>query len=153
HELRNPLAPISNSLHILRLSGELSPAMEQIREVMERQVTHLVRLVDDLLDASRTKRDKIELRKEHVELAPVLRIAVEPSQPMIDAARHQLAIALPSGPVVLDADPVRVAQVVSNLLNNSAKYTPDGGQIWLSAKAEGPDAVISVRDTGIGISP
>jgi PAS domain S-box-containing protein len=153
HELRNPLAPISNSLHILRLSGELSPAMEQIRGVMERQVNQLVRLVDDLLEASRIKHDRIELRKEHVELAGVLRSAIETSRPIINAAGHQLAIALPAEVVLLNADPVRIAQVVSNLLNNAAKYTPDGGQIWLTAKAEAGEAIISVRDTGIGIPP
>ena len=153
HELRNPLAPISNSLHILRLCGELSPAMEQIRGIMERQVNHLVRLVDDLLEASRIKHDKIELRKEHIELAGVLCSAIETSRPIIDAAGHQLAIALPAEVVLLNADPVRISQVVSNLLNNAAKYTPDGGQIWLTAKAEGGEAVISVRDTGIGIPP
>jgi PAS domain S-box-containing protein len=151
HELRNPLAPISNSLHILRLSGELSPAMEQIRGIMERQVSQLVRLVDDLLEASRIKRDKIELRKEQVELAAVLRNAIETSRPLIDAAGHQLAITMPADVVLLDADPVRIAQVVSNLLNNAAKYTPDGGQIWLTAKEEGEEALILVRDTGIGI--
>jgi len=153
HELRNPLAPISNSLHILRLSGELSPAMEQIRGIMERQVQQLVRLVDDLLEASRIKRDKLELRKDRVELAAVLWSAIETSRPLIDAAGHQLAIAMPADTVLLDADPVRIAQVVSNLLNNAAKYTPDGGQIWLTAKTESGEAVISVRDTGIGIPP
>jgi PAS domain S-box-containing protein len=153
HELRNPLAPISNSLHILRLSGELSPAMEQIRGIMERQINHLVRLVDDLLEASRIKHDKIELRKENVELAGVLCSAIETSRPFIDAAGHQLAIALPAEVVLLHADPVRIAQVVSNLLNNAAKYTPDGGQIWLTAKAEAGEAIVSVRDTGIGIPP
>lgn len=153
HELRNPLAPISNSMHILRLSGELSPAMEQIRGVMERQVNQLVRLVDDLLEASRMKHDKLELRKDRIELAGVLWSAIETSRPLIDAAGHQLAITMPADVVLLDADPVRIAQIVSNLLNNAAKYTPDGGQIWLTAKAEAAEAVISVRDTGIGIPP
>jgi PAS domain S-box-containing protein len=153
HELRNPLAPISNSLHILRLSGELSPAMEQIRGIMERQVHQLVRLVDDLLEASRIRHDKVELRKEHVELAALLRSAIETSRPLIDAAGHQLAIALPADVVLLDVDPVRIAQIVSNLLNNAAKYTPDGGQIWLTASVEAAEAAISVRDNGIGIPP
>lgn len=153
HELRNPLAPISNSLHILRLSGELSPAMEQIREIIERQVNQLVHLVDDLLEASRIKLDKIELRKERVELAAILRSAIDTSRPLIEAAGHQLAITLPSEPILLDADPVRIAQVVSNLLNNAAKYTPDGGQIWLTSRVDGTEAAISVRDNGIGIPP
>ncbi len=157
HELRNPLAPICNSLHILRLAGADAAAHEPVVEMMERQVGHMVRLVDDLLEVSRITRGKIELRKERVELAAVIRSAVEASQPMIDAGNHQLAISLPSEPVTLEADPVRLAQVFSNLLNNAAKYTDRGGQIRLSARilngGSRPPAEIevSVRDTGIGI--
>lgn len=151
HELRNPLAPIRNSLHILRLSGELTPAAERVHEVMERQVSHLVRLVDDLLEVSRISQGKIELRRESIELAAVIRSAVEASRPAIDEARHQLAISIPAEPILLDADGVRLAQVVSNLLNNAARYTDPGGQIWLTSRQENDEAVISVRDTGIGI--
>jgi PAS domain S-box-containing protein len=153
HELRNPLAPIRNSLHILRLSGELTPAGERVQEVMERQVDHLVRLVDDLLEISRISQGKIELRKESVELASVILSAVETSRPLIEEARHQLAISIPPQPLMLDADAVRVAQIVANLLNNAAKYTDTGGQIWLTAQQEQGQVAISVRDTGIGISP
>lgn len=152
HELRNPLAPIRNSLHILRLSGELTPAGERVQEVMERQVDHLVRLVDDLMEVSRISRGKIELRKEPVELAALIRSAVETSRPLIDEARHQLAISIATEPLTVDADAVRVAQIIANLLNNAAKYTDSGGQIWLSARQEAGDALISVRDTGVGIA-
>jgi len=153
HELRNPLAPIRNSLHIMRLSGELTPAGERVQEVMERQVNHLIRLVDDLMEVSRISRGKIELRKEPTELAEVMASAVEASRPLIEEARHQLAISVPTEPLTLEADGIRLAQIISNLLNNAAKYTDAGGQIWLSARREAADVVISVRDTGIGIPP
>jgi PAS domain S-box-containing protein len=153
HELRNPLAPIRNSLHILRLSGDLTPATEHVQEVLERQVNHLVRLVDDLLEISRISQGKFELRKEPVELASVIVSAVETSRPLIDEARHQLAISIPPQPLMLEADGVRVAQIVANLLNNAAKYTDAGGQIWLTAQQEAGQIVIAVRDTGIGIDP
>ena len=151
HELRNPLAPICNSLHILGLADDVDPAIAKIRDIMERQTNHLVRLVDDLLEVSRITQGKIELRSETVELAAVIRSAIETSRPMIDAARHQLAIVLPAEPLTLQADPVRLAQVVANLLNNAAKYTPERGQVWLSASADASEAVIEVRDNGIGI--
>jgi signal transduction histidine kinase len=153
HELRNPLAPVRNALHILRLSGGSGPAAGHILEMMERQVGHMVRLVDDLLEISRITRGKIELRKERVELAAVVRSAVETSRPLIEAARHQFTLALPQEAVVVEADPVRLAQVIANLLNNAAKYTEEGGQVWLSARREGGEAVVSVRDTGLGIPP
>jgi CheY-like chemotaxis protein len=151
HELRNPLAPISNSLHILRMSGELSPATERVREIMERQVNQMVRLVDDLLEVSRITRNKMELRKEPVELAAILRTAVETSRPLIDDLEHQLAISMPTEPITLHADPVRLSQVIANLLNNAAKYTPRGGQIRLSARQENETAVVTVADNGLGI--
>jgi signal transduction histidine kinase/CheY-like chemotaxis protein len=151
HELRNPLAPIRNSLHLLRLSGELSPSLEPVRDIMERQVDQMVRLVDDLLDVSRIASGKIELRTEAVELATIVSGAVETVRPLIDAAGHQLAISLPAEPIILEADPLRLSQVIGNLLNNAAKYTKEGGQIWLSARREAGEAVISIRDTGLGI--
>ena len=151
HELRNPLAPIRNSLHILRLSGELTPAGERIHEMMERQVNHLVHLVDDLMEVSRISRGRIELRKERIALAAIVRHAVETSRPLIDAAGHQLAISLPTEVVMLDGDEVRLAQVLSSLLNNAARYTEPGGQIWLTARRAGSHVTISVRDTGQGI--
>ena len=151
HELRNPLAPIRNSLHLLRMSGGGGPAAEPVHELMERQVSHMVRLVDDLMEVSRITRGRIELRKERVELVAVLRSAIETSRPLIEAARHQLAITLPGEPLILNADPVRLSQVIANLLNNAAKYTEEGGQIWLSARREGEMATVSVRDAGVGI--
>ncbi|HVW39005.1 MAG TPA: PAS domain S-box protein, partial [Pirellulales bacterium] len=151
HELRNPLAPISNSLHLLRLSGDLDPAVSRVREIMERQVSHLVRLVDDLLEVSRITRGKIELRQETVELAGIIDGAVETTRPIIESLAHQLAIAVPPAPITISADPLRLMQVVANLLTNAAKYTERGGQIWLAARREGDEAVISVRDTGLGI--
>jgi signal transduction histidine kinase len=151
HELRNPLAPIRNSLHILRMSGGGGPAVDRVHEMMERQVNHMIRLVDDLMEVSRITRGKIELRKERIELAAILRSAVETSRPLIEAARHELAISLPAEPVMLDADPVRLSQVVANLLNNAAKYTEEGGQIRLTARREGEEVAVSVKDTGLGI--
>jgi PAS domain S-box-containing protein len=151
HELRNPLAPIRNSLHILRLSGELTPAGEKIQEVMDRQVDHLVRMVDDLLEVSRISRGKIELRREPIELATAILNAVETSRPLIDEAGHQLAISIPPQPLTLNADSVRLSQIIANLLNNAAKYTDPGGQIWLTAQPDDDEVAISIRDTGIGI--
>jgi CheY-like chemotaxis protein len=119
---------------------------------MERQLNHLVRLVDDLLEVSRITRGKIELRKENVELAAVARNALETSRPLIDAAKVQLAISLPQNPIIVNGDPVRLAQVFANLLNNAAKYTNEGGQIWFTAREENNQAVVSIRDTGIGIT-
>jgi signal transduction histidine kinase len=149
HELRNPLAPIRNSLHILRLAGSDSGAAERVREMMERQVGQMVRLVDDLMEVSRITRGKIELRKERVELAGIIRSAVETSKPLIEAARHQLAISLPAEPLILEADPIRLAQVLANLLNSAAKYTEEAGQIRITARREGSSAVVSVRDSGV----
>ncbi|HEX7226965.1 MAG TPA: ATP-binding protein, partial [Candidatus Binatia bacterium] len=153
HELRNPLAPIRNSLHILRLTGTSKPGIEQVYEMMERQVNQMVRLVDDLLEISRITRGQIELRKERVSLTSVIQSAVELSKPLIEEARHNLEISLPPETLIFEADPVRLEQIVSNLLNNAAKYTNPGGRIWLTARRESDDIVISVRDSGIGILP
>ncbi len=153
HELRNPLAPIRNSLQILKMPRVDAEMAERSREMMERQVHHLVRLVDDLLDVSRVMRGKIELRKERVELASVVARAVETVQPLMDAQRHDLSVRLPPDTIPLDADPVRLAQVVGNLLTNAAKYTEPGGRISVTAGREGGMAVLRVRDTGIGIAP
>lgn len=153
HELRNPLAPIRNSLGILRLGARDAAVAERVHAMMDRQVTHLVRLVDDLLEVSRITRGKIELRRERVELARVVHSAVEVSGPLIDAARQQLSIQLPPEPLFLEADPVRLAQVLGNLLNNASRYTGEGGRIWLSVGRRGAQATISVRDNGAGIDP
>jgi signal transduction histidine kinase/DNA-binding response OmpR family regulator len=150
HELRNPLAPIRNAIQITKMSDQRE-VREQARALMERQLEQMVRLVDDLMDVSRITRDKLELRRERVELAAVVRNAVETSRPVIEQACHELTVTLPPQPVHLDADPTRLAQVLLNLLNNASKYTDRGGRIWLSAERQGSDAVVSVRDTGIGI--
>ena len=152
HELRNPLAPIRNSLHVLRMTGTEDPAVRDVHEVMERQVKHMVRLVDDLLEVSRIASGKIELRTEPIDLAAVLRSAVEISKPAIEAAGLRLTIAAPKEPVRVEGDGVRLSQVLANLLNNAAKFTERGGQIWLTLSSNGTAGEISVRDNGIGIS-
>jgi PAS domain S-box-containing protein len=152
HELRNPLAPIRNGLHLLRRSPPGSESAEQARAMMERQLGHLVRLVDDLLEVSRISSGKIELRREPIELARAVQSAVETSSPAIEAARHRLEVCLPNEPLPLHADFVRIAQVIANLLNNAAKYTDPGGSIVLGVRREGAEALISVRDSGVGLA-
>jgi signal transduction histidine kinase len=153
HELRNPLAPIRNSVNLLRLSGAAAQPAGQMWEMMDRQVEHMVRLVDDLMDVSRLTRGRIELRREAVSLADVIAAAVETSRPLIEAARHRLDVSLPPEPLVVEADPMRLAQVFSNLLNNAVKYTDAGGRIRISAARDDGAAVVTVSDTGIGMSP
>jgi len=151
HELRNPLAPIGNAVEIMRLAGD-EKTQVRAREMIDRQLHQLVHLVDDLLDVSRISQGKLELRRERIEVQAVLRSAVETSRPLIDAGRHELVIE--PGPVpgiVVDGDLTRLTQVVANLLNNAAKYTPAGGRITLATLRDGDDAVIRVSDTGIGI--
>jgi signal transduction histidine kinase len=152
HELRNPLAPIRNWVNVLRLTGA-DDESRQIWDKMDRQVSHMVRLVDDLLELSRITRGKIDLRLEPVELAQVIAAAVEASRPLIQAERHQLTISVPDQPIIVSADPVRLTQVVSNLLNNAVKYTDSGGRIALQVGCDDHHATVSVKDTGIGISP
>jgi PAS domain S-box-containing protein len=153
HELRNPLAPIRTSLQILKMPRVDAATVERSREMMERQVHHLVRLVDDLLDVSRVMRGKIELRRERIELATVVARAVETVQPLLDTQGHHLGVRLPKESLPLDADPVRLTQVVGNLLTNAAKYTDSNGHIGLTVEREDDMAVLRVRDTGIGIAP
>jgi CheY-like chemotaxis protein/nitrogen-specific signal transduction histidine kinase len=152
HELRNPLAPIRNALQILHMTPAGSDTIP-LHQIMERQVTHMVRLVDDLLEVSRITSGKIELRPEPVDLAGVLHSAVETSKPLLEACGHSFTISIPAEPIPLVADPVRLSQVVANLLNNAAKYTEAGGKIWLSASRNNGEVAISVRDTGVGIPP
>ena len=153
HELRNPLAPLRNGLQVIRLTGANATAVAQARAMMERQLGHMVRLIDDLLDISRINRNKMELRRSRILLADVVNSAVETVRPAIEAAGHELTVSLPQGQIFLDADLTRLAQVFSNLLTNSAKYTEHGGRIWLTAERWGAEVVVSVRDTGIGIPP
>ncbi len=151
HELRNPLAPIRNAVHYLGLKASPDPALRNARDIIDRQVKHLVRLVDDLLDISRISSGKIGLRKERVSLALIVTNAVEASRPAIESENHQLTVTLPAEPVYLDADLTRLAQVLQNLLNNAAKYTAPGGKIGLHAEFDGHSVAIRVVDTGIGI--
>ncbi|MBA3481384.1 MAG: response regulator, partial [Pirellulales bacterium] len=151
HELRNPLAPIRTGLELMRMSGDDLVLIEEVRTTMEGQVQQLVRLVDDLLDVSRITSGKVTLRKERMELASVVQSAVEATRTIIEESRHKLTVTLPPQPVSLEADPTRLAQILSNLLTNAARYTPDGGHIWLTAERQGSDVVVTVKDTGIGI--
>jgi PAS domain S-box-containing protein len=154
HELRNPLAPLRNALTLLRDGPGPAPAtVAALHEMMERQVNHLVRLVDDLLEMSRITRGILELRRARVELGSVVRNAVETSEPLIREAGHRLEIQLPPGPVWLEGDPVRLAQIFANLLNNAARFTPVGGRITIAAEAREGEGRVAVRDTGRGFVP
>ena len=151
HELRNPLAPLSSGLQVMKLSAADPAAIERTRGMMERQVSHMVHLVDDLLDIARITTGKVDLKKERVELQTIIASAVETSMPLIEAGRHELLVHMPDEELLLEVDLTRVAQVVSNLLNNAAKYTPARGRIGLTVQREGSQVVIAVSDTGIGI--
>ncbi|TWI69988.1 signal transduction histidine kinase [Pseudoduganella lurida] len=153
HELRNPLAPLRTGLDIMRLSGGDPAAGERARGVMERQLKQMVRLVDDLLDVSRINTGKLAIRREEIELHAVVSNALEIARPFIDAQGHTLTVGLPAGPVVILGDATRLAQVLSNLLNNAARYTPRGGRIALTATVADGRLRISVADNGIGIAP
>lgn len=153
HELRNPLAPLRNGLYVLAHTGGQGAAAGRALAMMERQLGQMVRLIDDLLDLSRLSRGKIALQKERVSLAAVAHQAVETSRPAIDEGAHVLEIDAPPEPIHVDADPTRLAQAISNLLHNAAKFTPRGGHIRLSVERRGGEAVASVRDDGIGIPP
>lgn len=153
HELRNPLAPIRNAVQVLHLKGPDVPELRWALGVFDRQVRQMVRLTDDLLDIARITSNRIELSRTPVALAEMLDTAVETSRPHIEMAGLDLEVAVPPEAIVIDGDPIRLSQVVSNLLNNAAKYTTRGGRIWLRAEQRGDQAVITVRDTGVGIPP
>jgi PAS domain S-box-containing protein len=150
HELRNPLAPIRSGLSVLRM-GTLSADDDEVVGIMERQVNQLVHLVNDLLDVARVTTGKVVLRREKVALQTVIQAAVETNRPVMDASAHSLRLNLPADPIFVDADPTRISQVITNLLNNAAKYTPPRGQIMLSLEREGGEAVVRVADNGVGI--
>jgi PAS domain S-box-containing protein len=151
HELRNPLAPLRNGLHILKLRSDADPTVSQTVSMMDRQMTHLVRLVDDLVDVSRITRGKLELRRRKVLLTEVLGNSVESSRAFIESHRHELIVDVRAGNLLVDGDPDRLAQVFSNLLLNAAKYTETGGRITLILDHENDEAIIAVQDNGIGI--
>jgi CheY-like chemotaxis protein/nitrogen-specific signal transduction histidine kinase len=151
HELRNPLAPIRNALDVLGLDDGDPERRAALRATMGRQVNYMVRLVDDLLEASRVSRGRIELRRRAIDLRDALRSAVELSAPLIEAGCYTLRVDMPETPLTVDADPVRLTQVFGNLLNNAAKYGRSGGRIWVRASAAGDAAVVEITDDGIGI--
>jgi len=151
HELRNPLSPIVTALQLTRLQGPES--FERARDVIERQVGHLTRLVDDLLDVSRIARGKVELRTETVEMAEIVAKAIEMASPLLEKRAHTLVVDVPRHGLMVDGDPMRLGQVVSNLLTNAAKYTPQGGRVTILAERSATDVVLTVRDTGMGIAP
>lgn len=153
HELRNPLAPLRTGLSVLQLGNGDPATTAKMLPLLQRQVDHMVRLVDDLLEVSRVSGGKVELRLEPVDVSSALRSAVETSRPLIDAAHHRLLLDLPGETLTVNADPVRLSQIIANLLNNSAKYTDHGGRIELRAERDGNDALIVVQDNGRGIAP
>jgi PAS domain S-box-containing protein len=151
HELRNPLAPISMGLDLLEISMGDEQAVREVRAMMQRQTRHMVRLVDDLLDVSRITRGKLDLRRDEIDLGDVIRNAVEAAQPLVDESQHQLSVQMPEKRILLYADANRLTQVLVNLLNNAAKYTPRQGRIEVSAEGTATEAVVTVSDSGIGI--
>jgi signal transduction histidine kinase/ActR/RegA family two-component response regulator len=152
HELRNPLAPMRNVLEILRLKELRDPQLHWARDVLQRQVGHMTQLVDDLLEVSRITQGKLQLRLQPVELEPLVQAALETVRPALQAAEHRFELVLPQQPVWLQADPVRLTQVLVNLLGNAVKYTPQGGHVALCTRCEGAEVVIDVADNGIGIA-
>ncbi len=152
HELRNPLAPVTTALQIMRIHENEPVRVARSREIVERQVEHMTRLIDDLLDVSRITRGKIELREQPLVLSSVIERAVESARPLIDERGHRVALDLPTEPVTFLADPARLAQVFANLLNNAAKYTDVGGRIWLRARVDGNELVVGVKDDGPGFT-
>ncbi len=151
HELRNPLAPLSSALHLLQLPNISEKSEAEVYAIMERQINQLVHIVDDLLDMARSTTQTIELRLEKAHLADIVQGAVETSKPLLDAAGHKLTVLLPGEPIELEVDSVRIIQVLTNILNNAAKFTPKHGLITISAERKDTDAVIRIKDNGIGI--
>ncbi|MCY2989177.1 MAG: hybrid sensor histidine kinase/response regulator, partial [Planctomycetota bacterium] len=154
HELRSPLAPIANAVQLLGLQrGSESPIQQQARGIIERQMGQLQHLVDDLLEVSRITTGRVQLRREQVAVSNIVEVAVETARPLIEQRRHELTVSLPPEPIWLHADAARLEQVVVNLLTNAAKYTEEGGHVWLTVQQEGQECVLRVRDTGPGIAP
>jgi signal transduction histidine kinase len=153
HELRNPLAPIQNASEVFRHAGRKEPLLERAADIVARQVALLARLVDDLLDVSRITQGKVQLKRERYDVRTSVRQAIETTTPILEDKRQTLLVRLPSTPLAVDADPARITQVVGNLLNNAAKYTPVGRRIWLSARRRGHLVAVRVRDDGVGIAP
>lgn len=152
HELRNPIAALGAGVHLIGRSRS-DEVFEQVRGQMERQVTHMTRLIEDLLDVARIDQGKIVLRTERMQLADAVALAVEITRPQIEARKHRLTVDVPEGPIWLDADHARIAQILSNLLANAARYTEPGGAIALTVHRTGAEVAIEVADTGVGIPP
>jgi PAS domain S-box-containing protein len=153
HELRNPLAPILNAVHVMRMIRLENPILQQSLSMIERQMRQMGRLVDDLLDMARLTRGKVHLRKEPVEMSVLVDRSVETIRTLAQERRHQVTLNLPNDPVWIDADPVRAEQILVNLLTNAVKYSEPGGQIWATVQREGDQAIVRVKDTGVGITP
>ncbi len=153
HELRSPLAAMRNALHVLELKGDDAATREWARSLLERQTQCIGRLVEDLLEVSRIEHGKIQLRKLPLDLAQTIAQAVETVRASVEGHGHQIVVSLPPEPVTLTADPSRLEQVLTNLLNNAAKYMEPGGKIWVTAEVQGGDVVVQVRDSGVGIDP
>jgi signal transduction histidine kinase len=153
HELRSPLAAIRNALQLLERQGDDAVTRERVRGMMERQTQSIGRLVEDMLEVSRIEHGRIPLCKQTLDLADVVARAIETVRASVENCGHRLEVSLPPGPVALNADPARLEQVLTNLLNNAAKYMERGGRIWVTAEALGGDVVLRVRDSGIGIDP
>jgi len=153
HELRNPLAPIANAVQLLGLRETEDKIQQKACTIIERQVAQLTRLVDELMEVSRFNTGRVQLRRERILVSDIVKHALETAHPLLEQHRHELTLSLAPHPIWLDADSARLEQVVVNLLTNAAKYTSDGGHIWLTAGQEGPDCVVRVRDTGVGIAP
>ena len=153
HELRNPLAPISNAVQILKSQGNGNPDHDRARDIIERQVSQLTRLVNDLMDASRVSSGRVHLQLANVAVSSAVERAVDTVRHLIDQRGHELTVSLPPQPIWLDADAARLEQIIVNLLTNAAKYTQDGGRIWLSVEQDDDECVLRVRDTGVGMAP
>jgi signal transduction histidine kinase len=152
HELRNPLAPIRIAMQVMSKPETANPSLQKAREIVDRQVAHLTRLLDDLFDVSRITQGKVDLRKETVNLATVVANALEVSRSLIEERKHCLSVSLPEDPIFVEADPVRLEQVITNLVNNAARYTPPSGHIAVAVIRQNAEAVLCVRDNGIGMS-
>jgi signal transduction histidine kinase len=152
HELRNPLAAIVTATEVMRLQDDIPAPVVRLREIVARQSASMSRLIDDLLDVSRIKRGKIEIKPETVQLGEVVERAVEVVRPLIGERGHHLTVDLPVAPIFLSGDPARLCQILANLLHNAAKYTDPHGHIWLSARPDGTDLLLSVRDDGVGMT-
>ena len=151
HELRNPLAPLRNALHLLSLDNGSSAARAQAHSMMERQLGQMVHLVDCLMDAARIARGNLTIQKERIDIITVIHSAIEDTRPLIEERTHELTVTLPDGPIYVDGDPIRLAQVFSNLLRNAAKYTPKGGDIWVVGRQRDEEVIVEVHDNGVGI--